>query len=58
MFSLFTTVTDTVSLGYLWSHLREKQSPESLFGKITGLFFVICWPERFDGNKQEAIEQN
>ena len=27
--------------------LKEKQSPESLYGKITGFFFVICWPERF-----------
>jgi len=22
--------------------LKEKQSPESLFGKIAGFFFVIC----------------
>ena len=26
--------------------LKEKQSPESLYGKIAGFFFVICLPER------------
>ena len=27
--------------------LKEKQSPESLYGKIAGFFSVICRPERF-----------
>ena len=28
--------------------LEEKESPESLYRKIAGFYFVICRPDRFD----------
>lgn len=37
--------------------LKEKISPESLFRKITRVFFVNCQPEIFDG-QHKATEQN
>ena len=34
--------------------LKEKQSPESLYGKIAGFFLVICQPDRSDVTKTQG----
>ena len=45
--SLKSFYNDVLGSQYFSKKSQTKKSPESLFGKITGFFFVICWPGRW-----------